>query len=131
MKYIKVLVRKKKGQKINEAVLNRRNKYRMRLESAKLRPGEKIETKKTKEEAKTTAKKSQPKVPAKKFDPSTESKSWGAFDLGAAFAQHNQSLNEGKGVEAKHEVKFEFRPKVRKQEEVKLRLNEDIEFSMT
>ena len=31
MKYIKVLVRKKKGQKINEAVLNRRNKYRYKL----------------------------------------------------------------------------------------------------
>ena len=41
--------------------------------------------------------------------------------------QHKPTTN----VEVKQEVIHEFREKVRKQEEVKLRLTNDIEFSMT
>ena len=64
---------------------------------------------------------------AKKFDPSTEARDWGALDLGAMLEKHGP-----KDVEAMEQVvEYEFREKVRKQEEVKLRLTEDIEFSMT
>ena len=89
------------------------------------KPVKTAETKQTGEQHPEEEKKEAAKP--KKFNPTTEARDWGALDLGAMLKIHGPN-----DVEAREQVvEYAPREKVRKQEEVKLRLTEDIEFSMT